>query len=72
MGKLNSKADIKPVNDQEGQNGLNIQRQTGNNNIIYMADDRGRANRDYTVLTLQAIQPGIVIPEVQVVNFELK
>ena len=37
-----------------------------------MADDRGRAIRDYTVLTLQAIQPGIVIPEVQVVNFELK
>ena len=37
-----------------------------------MADDRDRAIRDYVVLTPQAINPGIVRPEVQAAKFELK
>ncbi|XP_024046569.1 uncharacterized protein LOC112100926 [Citrus clementina] len=37
-----------------------------------MANDRDRAIRDYTVLTPQAIHPGIVRPDVQADNFELK
>ncbi|KAH9745287.1 hypothetical protein KPL70_004012 [Citrus sinensis] len=43
-----------------------------NNNIIHMANDRDRAIRDYAVLTPQAIHPGIVRPDVQADNFELK
>ena len=46
--------------------------QPGNNNIIYMADDRDRAIRDYAVLTPQVMHPGIVRSEVQAANFELK
>ena len=37
-----------------------------------MADNRDRAIRDYIVLTLQVIHPGIVKPKVQAANFELK
>ena len=37
-----------------------------------MADDRDKAIRDNAVLTPQVIHPGIVRPEVQVANFELK
>ena len=37
-----------------------------------MTDDRDRAIRDYTVLTFQVVHPGIVRPEVQAANFELK
>ena len=37
-----------------------------------MADDRDRAIRDYALLAPQAINPGIVIPKVQAVNFERK
>ena len=72
MGNLNPLGEIQPVNSQEGQNEQNNQGQPGNNNIIYMADDRDRAIRDYVVLTPQAINPGIVRPEVQAAKFELK
>ena len=37
-----------------------------------MANDRDRAIRDYAMLTPQAIHLGIVRPDVQVDNFELK
>ena len=37
-----------------------------------MADDRDKAIRDYVVLTPLAIHLGIVRPDVQVDNFELK
>ena len=37
-----------------------------------MVDGRDRAIRDYAVLTPQAIHPGIVRPDVQANNFELK
>ena len=37
-----------------------------------MADDRDKATRDYAVLTPQAVNSGIVGPEVQADNFELK
>ena len=37
-----------------------------------MADDRDRAIRDYTVLTPQVVHPGIIRPEVDAANFELK
>ena len=37
-----------------------------------MADDRDRAIRDYVVLTPQVVHPGIIRPEVDAVNFELK
>ncbi|KAH9769700.1 hypothetical protein KPL71_012114 [Citrus sinensis] len=37
-----------------------------------MADDRDRAIRDYDVLTPQVVHPGIIRPEVNAVNFELK
>ena len=37
-----------------------------------MANDRDRAIRDYAVLTPQVVHPGIVIPEVEAANFELK
>ncbi|KAH9780492.1 hypothetical protein KPL71_008099 [Citrus sinensis] len=46
--------------------------QSGNNNIIHMANDRDRVIRDYAVLTPQAIHLGIVRPDVQADNFELK
>ncbi|KAH9685728.1 hypothetical protein KPL70_014067 [Citrus sinensis] len=37
-----------------------------------MADDRDRTIRDYAVLTPQVVHPGIVRPEVEAANFELK
>ena len=37
-----------------------------------MDDDRDRAIRDYAVLTPQVVYPGIIKPEVEAVNFELK
>ena len=37
-----------------------------------MTDDRDRAIRDYAVLTPQVIHRGIVRPEMQAANFELK
>ena len=37
-----------------------------------MADDKNRAIRDYAMLTPQAINLGIVRPEVQADNFGLK
>ena len=42
---------LQPVNIQKGLNEHVNQRQPSNNNIIYMADDRDRTIRDYTVLT---------------------
>ena len=62
MEKLSPLGEIQPVNDQEGQNGQNNQGQPGNNNIIYMADDRTTTIKDYAVLTPQVIHPRIVIP----------
>ena len=63
---------LQPVNIQEGKNGHVNQRKPGNNNIIYMADDRDMVIRDYAVLTPQVVHPGIVRPEVEAANFELK
>ena len=37
-----------------------------------MANDRDRAIRDYTVLTPQVVHLGIIRPEVEAANFELK
>ena len=37
-----------------------------------MTNDRDRAIQDYAVLTSQAIHSGIVRPDVQADNFELK
>ena len=61
---LNPIGEIQPINGREGQNRQHDQGQPGNNNIIYMANDRGRAIRDYDVLTPQVLHPGIVRPEV--------
>ncbi|XP_052299243.1 uncharacterized protein LOC127902982 [Citrus sinensis] len=72
LRNLNRREGIQPVNVHEGLNGQYVQRQPGNNNIIHMANDRDRAIRDYAVLTPQAIHPGIVRPDVQADNFELK
>ncbi|KAH9657995.1 hypothetical protein KPL70_023310 [Citrus sinensis] len=68
----NRREGIQPINVHEGLNGQCVQRQPGNNNIIHMANDRDRAIQDYAVLTPQAIHPGIVRPDVQADNFELK
>ena len=75
IGNLNPWGEIEPFNEQRGQksqNGQNIHGQIGNNNIIYMADNRDMAIRDYVIWTPQAINPRIVRPEVQATNFELK
>ena len=72
LRNLNRREGIQPVNVHEGLNGQCVQRQPGNNNIIHMANDRDRAIRDYAMLTPQAIHPGIVRPDVQANNFELK
>ncbi|KAH9734620.1 hypothetical protein KPL71_017429 [Citrus sinensis] len=72
LGNLDPHGPLQPVNVQEDQNGQFNQRQPGNNNIIYMADDRDIAIRDYVVLTPQVVHPGIVRPEVEAANFELK
>ncbi|KAH9769288.1 hypothetical protein KPL71_011944 [Citrus sinensis] len=71
-GNLNPHGPLQPVNIQEEQNEHANGRQPGNNNIIYMADDRDRSIRDYIVLTPQVVHPGIIRPEVEAANFELK
>ena len=63
---------LQPGNVQEEQNEHANKRHPGNNKIIYMADDRDRAFRDYVVLTAQVVHPGIIRPEVEAANFELK
>ena len=48
MGNLNPREEIEPVNAQRGQEGQNrqtIHGQSGNNNIVYMANDRYKAIR---------------------------
>ncbi|KAH9658480.1 hypothetical protein KPL70_023512 [Citrus sinensis] len=72
LRNLNRREGIQPVNVHEGLNGQFVQRQPGNNNIIHKANDRDRAIRDYAVLIPQAIHPGIVRPDIQADNFELK
>ncbi|KAH9751853.1 hypothetical protein KPL71_014470 [Citrus sinensis] len=72
VGTLDPHGPLQPVNIQEEQNEHVNQRQQGNNNIIYMSNDRDRAIRDYVLLTLQVVYPGIVRPEVEAANFELK
>ena len=72
LRNLNRREGIQPVDVHEGLNGQCVQRQPGNNNIIHMANDRDRTIQDYAVLTPQAIHPGIVRPDVQADNFELK
>ena len=69
---LNPHGPLQPVNIQEEQNEHVNWIQPGNNNIIYMADDRDRAIRDYVVLTPQVVHPGIIKPVVDAANFELK
>ncbi|KAH9802215.1 hypothetical protein KPL71_001288 [Citrus sinensis] len=71
-GNLNPHGPLQPVNIQEEQNEHVNGRQPSNNNIIYMADDRDRAIKDYVVLTPQVVHPGIIRPKVDAVNFELK
>ena len=72
LGNLDPHGPIQPVNAQEGQNGQINQIQPENNNIIYMANDRNRAIRVYVVLTPQVVHLGIVRPEVEATNFELR
>ncbi|KAL9411530.1 hypothetical protein AB3S75_045182 [Citrus x aurantiifolia] len=72
LRNLNRREGIQPVNEHEGLNGQCVQRQPWNNNIIHTANDRDRAIRDHAVLTPQATHPGIVRPDVQADNFELK
>ena len=60
---LNPQGEIESVTaqgGQDGQNGQNMHGQPGNNNIIYMTNDKDRGIIDYTVLTPQATNPGIV------------
>ncbi|KAH9781214.1 hypothetical protein KPL71_008370 [Citrus sinensis] len=71
-GNLNPHGPLQPINIQEEQNEHANERQAGNNNIIYMADDKDIAIKDYVVLTPQVVHPGIIRPEVEVANFELK
>ena len=49
-GNLNPNGPLQPANIQEEQNEHANGRQPGNNNIIYMVDDRDRVIRDYAVL----------------------
>ena len=72
VGNLDPHRPLQPVNIQEEQNEHVNQRQPGKNNIIYMANDRDRAIRDYVVLTPQVVHYIIVRPEMEAVNFELK
>ena len=72
LRNLNRREGIQPVNVHKGLNGQFVQRQPWNNNIIHMVNDRDRAIRDYAMLTPQTIHPGIVRPDVQAENFELK
>ncbi|KAH9751689.1 hypothetical protein KPL71_014391 [Citrus sinensis] len=71
-GNLNHHGPLQPVNIQEEQNEQANGRQPCNNNIIYIGDGKDRAIRDYAMLTPQVVHPGIIRPEVDVVNFELK
>ena len=71
-GNLNPNGHLQPANIQKEQNEHANRRQPGNNNIIYMANDKDRSIRDYAVLTPQVIHPDIIRPEVDAVNFELK
>ena len=71
-GNLNPHGPLQLVHIQEEQNKHANERQPGNNNIIYMANDRDRAIRYYVVLTLQVIHPEIIRHEVEAANFELK
>ncbi|KAH9770116.1 hypothetical protein KPL71_012262 [Citrus sinensis] len=71
-GNLNPHEPLQPVNIQEEKNEHANGRHPGNNNIIYMANDRDRAIRDYAVLTPQVVHHGIIRPEVETANFELK
>ena len=64
LRNLNCREEIQPVHVHKGLNRQYVQRQSGNNNIIHMADGRDRAIRDYAVLTPQAIHSGIVRPNV--------
>lgn len=61
---MNPHGPLQRVNIQEEQNEHANGRQPGNNNIIYMTDDRDRVIRDYAVLTQQVVHPGIIRPEV--------
>ena len=72
MGNLDPHGPLQPVNIQEEHNKHPNERQPGNNNIIYMVDDRDRAIRDYVVLTPQVVHLGIIRPEVEAANFEFK
>ena len=49
VGNLDPYGPLQPINIKEEQNEHVNQRQPGNNNIIYMANDK--AIRDYAVLT---------------------
>ena len=48
-GNLNPNEPLQPANTQEEHNEYANRRQPGNNNIIYMADDRDRSIRDYAM-----------------------
>ena len=72
VGNLDPYGPLQLVNVQEEQNEHANQRQPDDNNIIYMADDIDKAIRDYVVLTPQVVHPGIIRPEVEAPNFELK
>ena len=69
---MNPKEELQPVNIHEGMNGQHVYRQSGNNNIIHMVDNRDRVIQDYAALTHQAIHTVIVKPDVQADNFEFK
>lgn len=56
----------------KGRNKQNVLGQLRNNNIVYIAYNREKTIREYTVLTSQAINHIIVKPEVQADNFKLK
>ena len=72
LRNLNRREEIQPVNVHECLNGQCVQRQLENNNIIHMANDNDKAIRDYAMLTHQVIHSGIVRPDVQADDFELK
>lgn len=74
MNPIDAQRDYPPISIQctkrlKGQNEQNGHVQPENNNIIYMANDKDKAIRDNAVLTPQAINPRIVKPEVQAINF---
>ena len=69
---MNPHGPLQPINIQKEHNEHVNGRQPGNNNIIYMANDKDKSIRDYAVLTPQVVHPGIIRPEVDAANFELK